>query len=372
MKIVFVSGFLNNHLLPLCEELNQRSEFTFISTQDWKDTSFNREALKKSYLIEYYLAENKKKCEIIISECDVALFGGSSSELLELRKTTGKLSFIYTERLFKKGTWRRFIPSVYKINRKKFIEDNDSVYVLCASSYVPKDLALIGFDISRCFRFGYFPFLDIKPLDTIKKSKQTETLELLYVGRLLKLKRVQDVVLCAKKLKDNNVIFRLNIIGDGPERKKLERLVKEKKLSDVVVFHGQKKTDEVFELMRKSRILFITSNYYEGWGTVVNEALSNGCAVIGSRACGSVAYLIKDGYNGFSYRMGNVQDMYEKTMTIIQSNDDSYYENAYNTIMQAWNAQIAAERIISISKQLLNDGLVQSHYSSGPMSSATD
>ena len=40
----------------------------------------------------------------------------------------------------------------------------------------------------------------------------------------------------------------------------------------------------------------------EGWGAVVNEAMSSGCAVVADAEAGSVPYLIENSKDGFIYR----------------------------------------------------------------------
>ena len=135
MKVVFVASFLNNHLLPFCQELEKRSEFCFIATEDWQGTSFNRGAIKNHFVLNYFEEQNRDECIQRVQNADIAIFGGSSEELLRIRKKTNKLSFVYTERFFKKGSWRRFIPSTARILKKQFIENNEKLYVLCSGSF---------------------------------------------------------------------------------------------------------------------------------------------------------------------------------------------------------------------------------------------
>lgn len=367
MKVVFVASFLNNHLLPFCLELEKRGEFSFIATEDWKDTSFNRGAIKKDFVINYFEEQCKDECARRVIEADVAIFGGSSAELLSVRKKTGKLSFVYTERFFKKGAWRRFIPSTARILKRQFIENNDNLYVLCSGSFVSKDLKLLGFDTSRCFRFGYFPLLQQPDMGDLLKKKKNEVPKLLYVGRLLKLKRVDDVIKCCKMLKKENVAFEFNIVGDGPERGNLERLCKRYRL-DNIHFLGAKAPNEVAQIMAESNALFFSSDRHEGWGAVVNEAMSNACPVIESDACGSAAYVIRDGENGYTYRCGNVNELFDKTrMLLSRINDRDIYMKAYNTVKDEWNAAVAAERFINICDELDQNKPI-TKYKMGPMS----
>jgi hypothetical protein len=99
-----------------------------------------------------------------------------------------KLSFLYSERFFKKGVWRRFIPSTRKAVKERILKyKNNEMYVLCASAYLPYDLELIGFPSEKCFKWGYFPECkkhdDVDALIASKKKNS-----LLWCGRLIDLK----------------------------------------------------------------------------------------------------------------------------------------------------------------------------------------
>ena len=80
---------------------------------------------------------------------------------------------------------------------------------------------------------------------------------------------------------------RLDIIGRGP----LETEVK-RRASACAQFHflGVKTNREVQERMRTGDLLVLPS-LYDGWGTVVNEALQNGMRVLCSDACGASVLL---------------------------------------------------------------------------------
>ncbi len=366
MKIALVSGFLNEHLLPICEELNKRCEFHFIATQDLTQNPQQYKAeLTKPYVIKSYI--DKQKSEDVVLECDVVIFGGSSSELLSIRKNANKLSFIYTECFFKKGSWRRFIPSTAKILKNQFIRNSQNLYVLCSGSFVSKDLALIGFDTNKCFKFGYFPKVEKLPFEELLEKKNNDKLKFLFVGRLLKLKRAIDTLKCCKKLKDNGIDFELNIIGDGPERDNLKKYVQKHKL-DCVNFLGGQTRENVLKYMQQSHLCFINSNRLEGWAAVANESLSQACPVIISDTCGATAYMIKDAYNGFSYTVADVNKLYEKTLQFVKTkNKNTFYENAYNTIWNEWNSEIAAQRFIALTQSLiLNQNICT--YNDGPIS----
>ena len=155
MKVSLVAGFLNSHSVELAEELNKRFDFKFIATEyhpEQEGCDFGRKAIDADYVINYYEDENKDFCREFVNECDFVIFAGSSDELMQERMKTGKLSFFYSERFFKKGRIRGFIPKnfINIYNRILKYSKNDMLKVLCASAYLPCDLSLYGFDTDKC------------------------------------------------------------------------------------------------------------------------------------------------------------------------------------------------------------------------------
>ena len=114
MKIVFVSNFLNHHQVALCEALKKRcEEFYFIATQDIANIGFQR-AIDAEYVVKYYIKEEQERIEKLIINADAVIFGSCPNMLIERRMNENKLSFLFSERFFKKGIWRRFIPRTHK------------------------------------------------------------------------------------------------------------------------------------------------------------------------------------------------------------------------------------------------------------------
>jgi len=89
----------------------------------------------------------------------------------------------------------------------------------------------------------------------------------------------------------------LVIIGDGPERQRLEELVRELGLVGIVHlpgFQSYQTLPKYYDLAS----LFIHVSKSEQWGLVVNEAMASGCPVVVSSACGSASQLVSHGVNG--------------------------------------------------------------------------
>jgi len=91
------------------------------------------------------------------------------------------------------------------------------------------------------------------------------------------------------------------IVGDGPERSNLEKLVKERGLEDAVSFEGWLSRGETAAAYRQA-FLLVNLSHYEGMPNVVLEALASGLPVVGSNIPGN-AELIEDGSTGFLFKL---------------------------------------------------------------------
>jgi len=159
---------------------------------------------------------------------------------------------------------------------------------LCYSESTKKDLQEFGINKKN---ISIFPVgLDHTRYKT--GSKKTRYPLFLYVGRLVKMKRVD---LCIKAFQD--VIKRyknakLAIVGNGPDEERLLQITKRLKLSNNVVFVNKNnfflkkdKNDIKVKLMQKAWCLLLPS-VKEGWGMVVTEAAACGTPSIVSDVTG--------------------------------------------------------------------------------------
>jgi glycosyltransferase involved in cell wall biosynthesis len=88
----------------------------------------------------------------------------------------------------------------------------------------------------------------------------------------------------------------LVIVGDGPERARLEALAQTNQVIDRVYFAGQRSKAETFGLMAGCD-LFVFNSTYEGFPHVVLEAMSVGLPVVAT-AIGGTPELVREGENG--------------------------------------------------------------------------
>lgn len=112
------------------------------------------------------------------------------------------------------------------------------------------------------------------------KRKKDKIVNLLFVGRLVNRKGLIYLLKAVKKITANHSNIKLNVVGDGPEKLKLEKFVSRNNLSRFVNFKG--------EIFGKSRInyfqesdIFCAPYTDEAFGITILEALSCGVPIIG-------------------------------------------------------------------------------------------
>ncbi|WP_368914449.1 glycosyltransferase family 4 protein [Exiguobacterium acetylicum] len=113
----------------------------------------------------------------------------------------------------------------------------------------------------------------IKILREAGKKEYFNEKRIVYIGRLSKSKNV-DLLIEAMKLLDPKI--HLDIIGDGPDRLKLE---KQSKDYENIVFHGRLSLNKIVEYYLKANI-FISLNPQESYGISFNEALLADCDIV--------------------------------------------------------------------------------------------
>jgi len=104
-------------------------------------------------------------------------------------------------------------------------------------------------------------------------------------------KNISGIIQAAHFLHHKNISFRIDIVGDGPERDTFEALAQQYQLlNKVIYFHGFKLPQEVANIMAQAHCFILNSNY-EGLPCVLLEAMSCGIPVISTKV-GAVPEII--------------------------------------------------------------------------------
>ncbi len=377
MVITFVSNYINHHQIPFCDAMSSLFEdvdFHFVQAMPMEEKRINMgwAVDPKDYPYVSLFYEDEKYCEELILNSDVVIFGwteGLTSELEKKRLSSGKLSFRVSERIYRGSRIKWLSPrGLMKKYNEHIRYRKKPVYLLCAGAYVSADFKLIHAYPDKMLKWGYYP--DVKDR-SFRVSETDNKIRLCWAGRFVKLKHPEYAIELCKELEKYGYDYELKMIGDGYMREELEKSVSDAGLSANVSFLGNLKPEEVTMHMKDSDIFLFTSNYLEGWGAVVNEAMQCGCAVVASREAGAVPFLITDGENGFSYRNGDCEDFKKKVLSLFQEKYKilQFAKNGYDTIEKVWNAKNASMEFVRFCREYI-DGAVPRPAEIGPMSKA--
>lgn len=377
MKVAFVSNYYNHHQAPFAKEMDELThhEFRFIETAPMEDErrkmGWGTES-KPDYVIQSYLDKSRyRQCQKIINDADAVIWGSCPFRMIRSRLRKGKLTFAYSERIFKEGYhgigyWGR---AVKYFCRLALYQKNH--YLLCASAYTAGDYARIGLLRRKALKWGYFPETKMYDLTALFERKRTNRRPIiLWVARFIGWKHPEVAVQLAEKLKQAGYAFELNMIGTGELEGQIRRMISEKKLEDCVHMLGAMLPEEVRQHMEEANIFLFTSDQNEGWGAVLNEAMNSGCAVVANEMIGSVPFLIVNGENGRIYH--SLEEAYRHMKLFLS--DVAVCEDtgrlAYATILEQWNAKDAAERFLQLTGNGMNLRRSTWEEKTGPCSKA--
>ena len=158
----------------------------------------------------------------------------------------------------------------------------------------------------------------------------------LTVARLIAIKNLDRLIgAYAAYARAVDAPWRLYIVGDGPDRNRLEALRGKLHLEDHVSFSGFLQGDALADRYRSSRAL-IHPSLKDTWGLVVNEAMAHGLPVAVSRQSGCVPDIVRDGENGIVFDAESEEALTQTLIRLHQLGDAE---------RQAWGD--ASRRIIS-------------------------
>jgi glycosyltransferase involved in cell wall biosynthesis len=113
-------------------------------------------------------------------------------------------------------------------------------------------------------------------------SSDSDEARLITVSQLIRRKRVELVLQALNQLRQREIPARLTIVGEGPQKTKLQRIAASLKIDDVVDFAGYQFRDRVPHMLRKHDI-FVLASQSEGMSNAVLEAMAAGLPIVTTR-----------------------------------------------------------------------------------------
>ena len=144
---------------------------------------------------------------------------------------------------------------------------------------------------------------------------------LVSVGRLSPEKGYLDLLKIYSQLVKDYPDWKLDIIGDGEERSKLEKFIEIHDLKDKVTLHGFQGKEYIDKILNKSSIYLMTS-YTESFGIVLIEAMSHGVPCVAFDSAEGAREIIQSGNNGYLVKNRNFDAYKLKVKSLIEKKEE--------------------------------------------------
>lgn len=132
--------------------------------------------------------------------------------------------------------------------------------------------------------YNGYDFCEIKKKSEQKINIKKKSFTILAAGRLVEQKNFSLLVEVAQILRDRTVDFEIILLGEGDERIKLEKLIKQKNLKSVITMTGYRENPYPFF---KVADLFCMTSIVEGFPTVLIESMFLGCPFVSTPVAGT-------------------------------------------------------------------------------------
>lgn len=146
----------------------------------------------------------------------------------------------------------------------------------------------------------------------IRKTKR-----IVHVGRLIEWKKVDLLIKACEEVRKSGFDIELVIIGDGPERNKLEELSRTFPSLKVIFLGG------IHDYFLLGNELIVSDLYVLAGigGLSINDAMCFGLPVICSECDGTEVELVKDGYNGYIFKNDSLDDLVFKIKKVLENEE---------------------------------------------------
>ena len=317
MKFCFYTNSVSPHQLPFARELvkhfgvdNYRSVTQSRVSEarlqcGWRDE-------EESWIVS---DSGCPEVRSMLEACDVLMCAIRDFSLFDTRAKRRLPTFYVSERWFKPirlhlcfnlvlpGWLRMMRPSYFKMahRMRRMLREDIPFYYLPCGVHAAADMARIvgwhrpvfsmavpGAACEKIRLWGYFV-----AASTGQKGNEVtkqDVLQVLWVGRMLDWKRVDTLVHAVARFRRKGSEIKLTLVGDGPERSRLERLAK----GLPITFLSSQPIGHIRTLMREHDVYVLSSDAGEGWGAALNEALEEGMYAIGSFEAGASATMLKE------------------------------------------------------------------------------
>lgn len=195
--------------------------------------------------------------------------------------------------------------------------------------------------------------VDIDRFDNVNVSKAKQP-TMIFVGRLHPQKNLTTLILAITQVKKEIPDIRLRIVGNGPQREKINKLIKQQSLESNIELLGEIGGSSLVKFYKSSH-LFILPSIYEGQPLTLLEGWAAKLPVVVTKT-GDCQFLVKNGHNG--YLINNPHDTNEIARVInkalISKSLEKLGLNGYNLVKENFSWEKSAKSTLALYKQMLH------------------
>ncbi|OXA92192.1 glycosyltransferase family 4 protein [Flavobacterium hercynium] len=140
--------------------------------------------------------------------------------------------------------------------------------------------------------------------------------KILMVGRLSSEKGLERLIPIATKLKEKFSDWLIVIVGEGPERELLERLIKESGLEDFIILEGMQQNIETYYV---DSSIYIMTSHFEAFPMVLLEAQSFGLPIVVYNCPEGPGQIVRNNESGFLIENNNADEFIDKISMLIEN-----------------------------------------------------
>lgn len=174
-----------------------------------------------------------------------------------------------------------------------------------------------------------YPELPVLNLDKRRRYALDDEPIITHISNFRKVKRIEDVVKIFAKVNEQ-IPCKLLLAGDGPERAVAEKLARDLKVCERVIFVGKvRDTAHVLEMSD----LFLLPSETESFGLAALEAMAVGVPVISSNT-GGIPEVNVEGFSGYLSNVGDIDSMAANALHILK-NPETHLQFRKNALTRA-------------------------------------
>ena len=297
-------------------------------------------------------AVNERKIPVIYTAHDVQAICPAitmldrDKEICELCKN-GKYLNCIKKKCIKDSSLKSILGAIEgKYYRIKKVYNKKIAYIITPSKFYRQKLIEDGIKANKIEAIHNY-------IDVNQYNLQTDDQGYaLYIGRLSKEKGILNLIEAFSNLKNE----KLYIAGDGPERERIENIIKDRHLEKNILLLGYLNQDQVKEYLRKARFVVVPSIWYENCPYSILETQAIGKPVIGTNIAG-IPELVQDKVNGLTYQYDDIKELEEKMKILFENRSlaEEYGKRAKEIATKEYSKEKYYSKIVEIYEKAIKE-----------------